>query len=105
MTPTMAGASGNIERAADLLGQAQLPAMFNNLGQARLNGWAGRRAVLPSRIPFVGPLADTEGLWVATGFASRGLTWSSLAGDLIAAALNGEPLPLERDIMDKISQT
>jgi tRNA 5-methylaminomethyl-2-thiouridine biosynthesis bifunctional protein len=104
-TPTMAGALGNIERAADLLGQAQLPAMFNNLGQARLKGWAGRRAVLPSRIPFVGPLADTEGLWVATGFASRGLTWSTLAGDLIAAALNGEPLPLERDIMDKISQT
>ena len=105
MTPTIAGALGNIERAADLLGQAQLPAMFNNLGQARLKGWAGRRAVLPSRIPFVGPLADTEGLWVATGFASRGLTWSTLAGDLIAAALNGEPLPLERDIMDKISQT
>jgi tRNA 5-methylaminomethyl-2-thiouridine biosynthesis bifunctional protein len=68
-------------------------------------GWAGWRAVLPGRLPAIGPVAQTEGLWVATGFASRGLTWSSLAGDLIAGALSGEPLALERDIMDKISQT
>jgi hypothetical protein len=27
-----------------------------------------------------------------------------LAGDLVAATLNGEPLPLETDIIDQISQ-
>lgn len=105
MAPSIAGGLGNIERAAGLLGQSQLPAKFNNFALDPLNGWAGWRAVLPGRLPFIGPLANTQGLWVASGFASRGLTWSSLAGDLIAAALNGEPLPLERDIMDKISQT
>ena len=117
-----AGARDNIARAAALLGQPRLPEAFNNSrsgltgeaalewegaleGETPLKGWAGWRAVLPGRLPVVGPSAQEEGLWLATGFASRGLTWSSLAGDLIASALNGEPLPLERDIMDKISQT
>lgn len=105
ITPSILGGLGNIERATGLLGRVQLHEGLNNLDVEHLGGWAGWRAVLPGRLPFVGPLANTEGLWVASGLASRGLTWSSLAGDLIAAALNGEPLPLERDIMDKISQT
>lgn len=102
---SVTGALGNLARAAGLLAPFQLPAVFNNAAIERLNGWAGWRAVLPGRLPVIGPLACTEGLWLASGLASRGLTWSSLAGDLIAAALNGEPLPLERDIMDQISQT
>ena len=105
MAPSLAGVSENLERASSLLGLAQGSDGLNNLDVEHLNGWAGWRAVLPGRLPFIGPFASAEGLWVASGFASRGLTWSSLAGDLIAGALNGEPLPLERDIMDKISQT
>lgn len=103
--PSAAGGLDNTNRAAGLLGQTQLSAGFGAPEAKGLSGWAGWRAVLPGRLPSIGPLACAEGLWVATGFASRGFTWSSLAGDLIAAALNGEPLPLERDIMDKISQT
>lgn len=61
-------------------------------------GWAGWRAVLPGRLPAIGPLEDAPGLFVATGYASRGLTWSALAGDIIAARLCGEPAPLERDL-------
>jgi tRNA 5-methylaminomethyl-2-thiouridine biosynthesis bifunctional protein len=108
------GMRGNLTRAAGLLGRSELPELLNNVepesasNQAcaqALTGWAGWRAVLPGRLPAIGPIAHAEGLWVATGFASRGLTWSSLAGDLIAGALSGEPLALERDIMDKISQT
>ena len=34
------------------------------------------------------------GLWMAWAFGGRGLLWSSLAGELIAARLMGEPLPL-----------
>lgn len=104
MQTSAAGARDNIARAAALLGQPRLPEAALEW-EASLEGWAGWRAVLPGRLPMVGPSAREEGLWLATGFASRGLTWSSLAGDLIASALNGEPLPLERDIMDKISQT
>ncbi len=103
--PSLEGALDNIARASSLLGQPKLPATLNDTLAANTAGWAGWRAVLPGRLPAVGPWVQAEGLWVAAGFASRGLTWSSLAGDLIAAALSGEPLPLERDIMDKISQT
>lgn len=100
------GTRGNIQRVEGLLG-ASLIRMGRavNDPEKGLSGWAGWRAVLPGRLPAIGPLQQAEGLWVATGFASRGLTWASLAGDLIAAALNDEPLPLERDIIDKISQT
>jgi tRNA 5-methylaminomethyl-2-thiouridine biosynthesis bifunctional protein len=100
--PSLVGAQGNVARAIGLLGLASLT---GSADLAAMPGWAGWRAVLPGRLPAIGPVAQTQGLWVATGFASRGLTWSSLAGDLIAGALSGEPLALERDIMDKISQT
>jgi tRNA 5-methylaminomethyl-2-thiouridine biosynthesis bifunctional protein len=112
--PSREGVRGNLTRAAGLLGQPELPGLFDNVDSERsinglcaqtLAGWAGWRAVLPGRLPAIGPVAQTQGLWMAAGFASRGLTWSSLAGDLIAGALSGEPLALERDIMDKISQT
>jgi tRNA 5-methylaminomethyl-2-thiouridine biosynthesis bifunctional protein len=103
--PSLEGAQGNVVRAAGLLGLAGLTELTGLTDLAAMPGWAGWRAVLPGRLPAIGPLAQTQGLWVATGFASRGLTWSSLAGDLIAGALSGEPLALERDIMDKISQT
>jgi len=104
METTQDGQNENFRRAQGLLG-AVAPFNFNPDQEAKLPGWAGWRAVLPGRLPAVGPVAHTEGLWIATGYASRGLTWASLAGDLIAAALNGEPLPLERDIIDKISRT
>jgi tRNA 5-methylaminomethyl-2-thiouridine biosynthesis bifunctional protein len=69
-----------------------------------LKGWGGQRAVVPDRLPVVGPVLGAPGLWVATGFASRGLTWASLAGDLIAASLTNEPSPLENDIIARISK-
>lgn len=71
--------------------------------QGNLSGWAGWRAVLPGRLPAIGPLPQAPGIWVATGFASRGLTWSALSGDVIAAALCEEPLPLEVDLLAAIA--
>ena len=42
------------------------------------------------------------GLYCISGFASRGLTWASVAGELVASLLEGEPLPLESDLADAI---
>jgi tRNA 5-methylaminomethyl-2-thiouridine biosynthesis bifunctional protein len=53
-------------------------------------------------LPAIGPLAHAPGVWLATGYASRGLSWSALGGDLIAAWLCGEPLPLETDLIGQI---
>ncbi|MEI8399953.1 MAG: FAD-dependent 5-carboxymethylaminomethyl-2-thiouridine(34) oxidoreductase MnmC [Alcaligenaceae bacterium] len=89
----------NLERGAQLL---NIPLQLNQPLQWPLTGWGGQRAVVPDRFPVVGPVLGSPGLWVATGFASRGLTWASLVGDLIAACLTNEPLPLENDIIARI---
>lgn len=59
-------------------------------------GWAGVRCTLPDRLPAVGPI-DTlrwPGLHVCTGMGARGLSVSVLCAELLAAHLQGEPLPL-----------
>lgn len=66
-------------------------------------GWSGWRAVRPGRLPLVGAVPGSPGLWLATGYASRGLSWSALGGDLIAAQLCGEPLPLEKNLLQVIA--
>ncbi|MEN9589260.1 MAG: hypothetical protein RLZZ481_1046 [Pseudomonadota bacterium] len=96
-----AGRQANLKRLERLFND---PLSLGPHETGALKGWVGQRAVVPDRFPVVGPLLHAPGLWVATGFASRGLTWASLVGDLIAAALNSEPLPLENDIIMKISQ-
>jgi tRNA 5-methylaminomethyl-2-thiouridine biosynthesis bifunctional protein len=97
---TPEGITGNIKRAAGLL---NIPMLTEYFKDRQLGGWAGWRAVLPGRLPAIGPVLHAPGVWVACGFASRGLTWATLAGDLIAGALNGEPLVLENDIIGVIS--
>lgn len=67
------------------------------------DGWAGTRAVIRGRLPAFGPVRHAPGLWLACGYASHGLTWSSLAGDVIAAMLNAEPVPLERDLLQAVA--
>ncbi|MGP1685199.1 MAG: FAD-dependent cmnm(5)s(2)U34 oxidoreductase, partial [Giesbergeria sp.] len=49
------------------------------------------------RLPIVGPVnaAALPGLWVCTAMGARGLTRAVLCGELLAAQLHGEPLPLE----------
>lgn len=98
------GAEGQrvtLDKAAGLLGR--LPAAFEALAPGSLPGWAGWRAVLPGRLPAVGALPHAPGLWLAIGYASRGLSWSALMGDVIAARLAGEPSPLETDLARLVS--
>lgn len=97
---TPEGVAGNLKRAAGLLNIPELPGQMKG---RKFGGWAGWRAVLPGRLPSIGPVLHAPGVWVACGFASRGLTWATLAGDLIAGALNGEPLVVENDIIEAIS--
>ena len=103
-TEARIGAEGQrvtLGKAAGLLG-TRFPE-FDALTPGSLPGWAGWRAVLPGRLPAVGQLPHAPGLWLAAGYASRGLSWSALMGDLIAARLMGEPSPLETDLARMIS--
>lgn len=68
----------------------------------QVKGWSGTRAVTQGRMPVIGPLEHAPGIFLACAYASHGLTWSSLAGDLIGAYLEGEPIPLERELWQSI---
>ena len=62
----------------------------------RVRAWAGLRCTLPDRLPAIGAPdpARWPGLQVCAGMGARGISLSVLAGELIAAQLEGEPLPL-----------
>lgn len=94
-----------------------LPGFSAPFDAASLDGRVGFRPASPDRLPMVGavpaaasaerttPLADIPrqpGLFAATGFGARGLVWASLVGELLASQINGDPLPLERDLVDAL---
>ena len=66
-------------------------------------GWAGWRATPSDRLPIIGQVAALPGLWLACGYGSRGFSWSALAGDIVAATVGGEPVPLERELLRSIA--
>lgn len=66
-------------------------------GSAPLHAWASVRCTSADRLPIVGPV-DAQalpGLWLNTAMGARGLTRAVLCGELLAARLQGEPLPLD----------
>lgn len=92
-----------------------LPGFAAPFDPASLAGRVGFRPASPDRLPMIGavpavaqaardtPLGDIPrqpGLYAVSGFGARGLVWASLAGELLASQLNGEPPPLARDLVD-----
>ncbi len=109
----------NLQRLARLLPSVSL----DPLDAAALPGRVGFRCVASDRLPLVGALPDeaataerrhalrgahardlphAPGLYGAFAFGSRGLVWASLAAELIACQLEGEPWPIERDLAETI---
>ena len=85
-----------------------LPALSEPMRPAfaleRVLAWAGLRCTLPDRLPAIGALepAQLPGLQVCAGMGARGISLSVLAGELIAAQLEGEPLPLEASLQSRL---
>ena len=65
-----------------------------------IRGWGQTRCASADRLPLVGPLTtgDSPSLWISTGMGSRGLSYSVLCAELLAARLNAEPLPIEASL-------
>jgi tRNA 5-methylaminomethyl-2-thiouridine biosynthesis bifunctional protein len=104
--------AGNLERLERLL-----PGTSGNINAAGLDGAVGFRCVTADRLPLLGALPDGEagaagvqarefprlpGLYGAFAYASRGITWAALGGELLASTLEGEPLPVEGELVDAI---
>jgi len=68
-----------------------------------VSGRASLRATLPDRLPIVGAVDGQPGLFVAAGYASRGVTWAGLLGEALADCMTRQPLPLETDLMRAIA--
>ena len=92
----------NAQRLGELLpavGAELMPAFAANAVQH----WSATRCVTHDRLPLVGPLQDTPSsttptLWIHAGMGARGLTFSALGAELLAARLCGEPWPLESSL-------
>lgn len=90
----------NLERLKSLLPRTarQLQAEFSS---DRVQAWVGVRCASPDRLPLLGP-TRRPGLWVCTAMGSRGLTMAVLCGELLAAWLHGEPLPIEQSLARRL---
>ena len=87
----------NLQRA-----ETMLPGFIAGLHPMELTGWTGFRTTVPDRLPIFGATA-VEGVHAATGLGSRGLLWGPLGAELLACQIEGEPLPLSRDMAGAIS--
>ena len=83
----------NLERLKNLL-----PDFAATVDAARVGGRAGIRTVGPDRLPLVGAIPGNEGLFGLLGLGSRGLVYAPLCAELLACGIEGEPLPIERDL-------
>lgn len=106
---------------ADNLGRldAMLPGFSDQHDARTLAGRVGFRSVSPDKRPLIGALPCSPapgasvattlwrserlpGILIANGFGARGLVWSALSAELIAASLEAEPLPLEAELVDAL---
>jgi tRNA 5-methylaminomethyl-2-thiouridine biosynthesis bifunctional protein len=93
--------------ASDLANLTRLEAILPGAGDCfpaeGVRGRASLRATLPDRLPIMGAVSGQPGLYVAAGYASRGVVWAGLLGEALADLLTQQPVPLEADLMRAIS--
>lgn len=125
LTPTTAEHLGNLAMLEEISSDLVARLHINELPAQTLEGRAAFRCTSPDYLPIVGPLADREaftqayaalskdarqvpdiacpwldGLYVNSGHGSRGLITAPLSGELLAAWLDNEPLPLPRSVAE-----
>ncbi|WP_423204076.1 bifunctional tRNA (5-methylaminomethyl-2-thiouridine)(34)-methyltransferase MnmD/FAD-dependent 5-carboxymethylaminomethyl-2-thiouridine(34) oxidoreductase MnmC [Pseudomonas kribbensis] len=125
LTPTTAEHLGNLAMLEEISDDLVMRLRIKDQDPEHLEGRAAFRCTSPDYLPIVGPLADREafdqtyavlgkdarqvpdiacpwldGLYVNSGHGSRGLITAPLSGELLAAWLDNEPLPLPRSVAE-----
>ncbi len=125
LTPTAAEHQGNLALLEEISNDLAARLGADQLDPDVLEGRAAFRCTSPDYLPIVGPLADREaftqayavlardarqqpdtpcpwleGLYINSGHGSRGLITAPLSGELIAAWVDGAPLPLPRAVAE-----
>jgi tRNA 5-methylaminomethyl-2-thiouridine biosynthesis bifunctional protein len=125
LTPTRAEHLGNLQLLEEISSDLVKRLHVEQLDPEQLQGRAAFRCTSPDYLPIVGPLSDVpafnkayaalskdarqvpdvpcpwlDGLYVNSGHGSRGLITAPLSGELLAAWLENEPLPLPRNVAE-----
>ncbi|HEF4759272.1 TPA: bifunctional tRNA (5-methylaminomethyl-2-thiouridine)(34)-methyltransferase MnmD/FAD-dependent 5-carboxymethylaminomethyl-2-thiouridine(34) oxidoreductase MnmC [Pseudomonas putida] len=125
LTPTTAEHAGNLQMLEEISFDLVARLGADATRPETLEGRAAFRCTSPDYLPIVGPLADAQsfagaystlskdarqvpdipcpwldGLYVNSGHGSRGLITAPLSGELLAAWLDNEPLPLPRAVAE-----
>lgn len=125
LTPTTAEHVGNLAMLEEISSDLVARLHISEQPVENLQGRAAFRCTSPDYLPIVGPLADREafleayaalskdarqvpdiacpwldGLYINSGHGSRGLITAPLSGELLAAWLDNEPLPLPRSVAE-----
>ncbi len=125
LNPTTAEHAGNLEMLREISSDLLQRLDAEHLPLDSLQGRAAFRCTSPDYLPIVGPLADAtafantyaalgkdarqvpdlpcpwlDGLYINSGHGSRGLITAPLSGELLAAWLENEPLPLPRSVAE-----
>lgn len=125
LAPTTAEHLGNLAMLEEISHDLVERLEIERLDPENLQGRAAFRCTSPDYLPIVGPLADTQaftqayaalgkdarqvpdvecpwldGLYINSGHGSRGLITAPLSGELLAAWLDNEPLPLPRSVAE-----
>ena len=108
----IASHQANIARLPELLA-----GFTPSLAPDSLRGRVGFRSLTADRLPMIGALPDfakasgaetllriprLPGLYAVLGLGSRGLLWSGLSGEILAAMLTGEPAPLSGELLNAV---
>ncbi|SPF39159.1 Oxidoreductase, FAD-dependent [Candidatus Sulfopaludibacter sp. SbA4] len=62
-----------------------------------IRAWTGFRAATPDKLPLIGPCADNDRLYLATGHEGLGITTSLATGRLLADQLTGRASAIPRE--------
>ena len=125
LTPSAADHLGNLQLLQEISEDLAERLGAGALAAEQLEGRAAFRCTSPDYLPIVGPLAERsafveayaalgrdarqvpdvpcpwlDGLYINSGHGSRGLITAPLSGELIAAWLDNEPLPLPRSVAE-----
>ncbi len=123
LAPTVAEHQGNLALLDEISTDLAQRLGVATLNPEHLQGRAAFRCTSPDYLPIVGPLADAQafadtyavlsrdarqvpqapcpwlgGLYVNSGHGSRGLITAPLSGELLAAWVCGEPLPVPQGV-------
>ncbi|WP_411379027.1 bifunctional tRNA (5-methylaminomethyl-2-thiouridine)(34)-methyltransferase MnmD/FAD-dependent 5-carboxymethylaminomethyl-2-thiouridine(34) oxidoreductase MnmC [Pseudomonas sp. MPB26] len=123
LVPSVTEHLGNLQMLRDISQDLAQRLAADPLPPEQLQGRAAFRCTSPDYLPIVGPLAESEafkrayavlskdarhvpdtpcpwldGLYINSGHGSRGLITAPLCGELIAAWLDNEPLPLPTSV-------